>query len=79
MAIRPRLTCGSELANNQKVVVVSFAVPEFPSCFCLDHDVSLDVGMTACTHVEVGSHGRLSQRVSSAKVLPNSAEVFGQL
>ena len=65
--------------TNQTVAETSFAVPEFPSRLCLDHGVSVEVGMTACTHVEVGSHGRLSQRVSSAKWLPNPAEVCGQL
>ena len=65
--------------TNQTVAETSFAVLEFPSRLCLDHGVSVEVGMTACTHVEVGSHGRLSQRVSSAKWLPNPAEVYGQL
>ena len=38
--------------TNQTVAETSFAVPEFPSRLCLDHGVSVEVGMTACTHVE---------------------------
>ena len=79
MAMRTRLTCRSELVCNQTVSEISFAVHEFPSRLCYDHDVSLEVGMTACTHVEMGSHARLSHRVSSAKWLPNPAEAYGQL
>ena len=45
----------------------------FSSRFCCDHGVSLEVGKTACTHVEMGSQGRFEPASFECEVAAESS------